>query len=91
MSKTATKKKDFAKLDIDDQVDLVNTALEPQVYPALQMDGGGMEIMDIQGTTVMIRYYGACGGCHIGETGTLQFITQTLQMDVDERITVDIV
>ena len=86
-----TKKKDFSKLDIDTQVDLINEALEPQVYPALQMDGGGMEIMDIEGTTVMIRYYGACGGCHIGKTGTLDFIEQTLQHEVDERIMVEIV
>lgn len=84
-------KKPFDKLDIDSQVDLINAALEPQVYPALQMDGGGMEIMDIEGTKVMIRYYGACSGCHIGNTGTLDFIEQTLQHEVDERIMVEIV
>ncbi len=84
-------KKDFSKLDIDDQVDLINEALEPEVYPALQMDGGGMEIMDIEKNTVMIRYYGACSGCHIGYTATLDFIEQTLQSQIDKKIKVEVV
>lgn len=84
-------KKDFAKLGIDEKVRLVDEALTPEVYPALQMDGGGLEIMDIEDYTVMVRYFGACGGCHIGKTGTLDFITWTLQTKVDEKITVEIV
>lgn len=82
---------DFLKLSIDDQVRLIDEALEPEVYPALEMDGGGMEIMDIEKTTIMIRYYGACGGCPIGETATLPFIERTLQAQVDPRINVVLV
>lgn len=79
---------DFSKLDLDDQVNLINEVLEPEVYPALQMDGGGLEIMDIQGYEVLIQYYGACGNCSIGETATLPFIEQTLQSQIDPRIKV---
>ncbi len=86
--KSTKKKSDFSKLDLDDQVRLVNEALEPEVYPALQMDGGGLEIMDIQGYDVHVQYYGACGNCSIGETATLPFIEQTLQTQVDPRIKV---
>jgi len=82
---------DFLKLSIDDQVNLIHQALEPEVYPALQMDGGGMEIMDIEDTNVLIRYHGACGNCAIGETGTLGFIEHTLRSQVDERLNVVIV
>lgn len=84
-------KKDFATLEIDDQVTLVDEALSEQVYPALEMDGGGMELMDIQGTDVFIRYHGVCGNCPISESGTLVFIEQTLQLKVDPRIKVKIV
>lgn len=84
-------KKDFLKLDIDEQVTLINKALADQVMMALEMDGGGMEIMDIEGTDVLIRYYGACGNCPISESGTLVFIQQTLQEKVDPRIQVKIV
>lgn len=82
---------DFLKLGIDKQVSLINDALSEQVFMALEMDGGGMEIMDIEGTDVLIRYYGACGGCPISESGTLVFIQQTLQQKVDPRIQVKIV
>ena len=89
--KTTAKKTDFLKLGIDDQVLLINDALSEQVLPALEMDGGGMEIMDIEGTDVLIRYFGACGNCPIGESGTLMFIQNTLQEKVDPRIQVKIV
>jgi Fe-S cluster biogenesis protein NfuA len=84
-------KTDFLSLNIDEQVNLVNEVLSEQVYMALEMDGGGMEIMDIEGTDILIRYYGACGGCPISESGTLVFIQNTLQEKVDSRIQVKIV
>ncbi len=82
---------DFLKLEVDEQVRLIDDALSEQVYMALEMDGGGMEIMDIEGTDILIRYHGACGGCPISESGTLVFIEQTLKEKVDERIQVKIV
>lgn len=88
---TTNKQVDFLKLEVDDQVKLIDEALSEQVYMALEMDGGGMEIMDIEGTDILIRYHGACGGCPIGESGTLVFIEQTLQMKIDSRIKVKIV
>ncbi len=85
------KKVDFIDMDVDDQVNLINEALEHQVYEALAMDGGGMDIMDIEGYDVMISYSGACGNCHISTSGTLYFIEQTLQEKVDPKIKVVVV
>ena len=82
---------DFLSLELDEQVSLIDEVLSEQVYMALEMDGGGMEIMDIEGTDILIRYHGACGGCPISESGTLVFIEQTLQMRIDPRIKVKIV
>ncbi len=82
------KKINFAKLDIDKQIKLINKALESDVIPMLQSHGGGLEIMDIKKTDVLIRYYGACQGCPLASTGTLEFIEHTLQSQIDERIRV---
>ena len=82
------KKTDFAKLDIDKQIKLINKALESDVLPMLQSHGGGLEIMDIKKTDVLIRYYGACQGCPLAATGTLDFIEHALQSQIDERIRV---
>jgi Fe-S cluster biogenesis protein NfuA len=82
------KVKPFNKLPLEEQVRQVEEALTMSVFPMLGSHGGGMEIMDIQGFEVSIRYLGACHGCALAGSGTLQFIEQTLQAQVDERIRV---
>jgi len=95
-SKSSTEKAtnseiDFLKLSIDEQVTLINNVLSEKVYEVLEMDGGSMEIMDIEETNILIRFYGACSGCPIAESGTLIFIQNTLQEKIDPRIEVKIV
>ena len=93
--KTIQKETDFLKLEVDEQVKRINEVLSEQVYEALEMDGGGMEIMDItvikDHMQVLISYYGTCGGCHLATGGTLDFITQTLREKLDPRIEVVVV
>ena len=91
--KKNTRKKpiDFLKLDIDAQITLIDEVLREDVYMALAMDGGGLEIMDIEDANVLIRYYGTCGNCPMAETSTLMFIQNTLQEKVDPRIQVKVV
>jgi len=91
MAASKDKQEDFLKMEVDEQVKLIHAALSEEVYEALQMDGGGMQIMDIEGPNVLINYYGACGGCPISESGTLVFIQRTLQEKVDPRIQVRVV
>jgi len=92
MKKSTTKKskapKRFSALKLDDQIRLIEQALYSSVSPMLAMHGGGMEIMDIKGNDVYIKYYGACAGCELAGTGTLQFIEETLRGQVDEDIRV---
>ena len=85
-----SKKTDFEKLSINKQVKLVNDALEEEVYTAMTMHNGGIEIMDIKGFEIHIKYQGACVGCPMAETGTLMFIEYTLQEKIDPRIQVKI-
>ena len=40
----------------------VETVLE-KVRPALQADGGDVELVDVEGNVVKVRLTGACGGC----------------------------
>jgi Fe-S cluster biogenesis protein NfuA len=82
---------DFFKQTIDEQVSAINEALKDEVYPVLHGDGGGLEIMDIKDDTILIRYYGACSGCPMATTGTLEFIENTIQNKVDTRLKVQIV
>ena len=40
----------------------VQTVLN-RIRPALQADGGDVELVDVQGGVVKVRLTGACGGC----------------------------
>ncbi|MBU0727223.1 NifU family protein [Patescibacteria group bacterium] len=84
------KKINFDKLSKNKKIKLVHKALEEEVYSALAMHEGGLEVEDIDGFTVYINYQGACVGCPMAETGTLMFVENTLQTKVDERIQVKI-
>lgn len=82
------KQKPFDQLEVDQQVELIHRALEDDVMPMLRSHGGGLEIMDINGFEVIVKYYGTCHGCPLSSTGTLDFIEYTLQAEVDENIRV---
>ncbi|MBN2087230.1 NifU family protein [Candidatus Peregrinibacteria bacterium] len=90
MPSKKAKKIDFEKLSLEEQIELVNKALEAEVYTAMAMHNGGLDIEDIDGLTVYISYQGACVGCPMAATGTLMFVENTLQEKIDPRIRVKI-
>ena len=57
----------------------IDEILDRTIRPGLQMDGGDVELLDIEGSILSIRYLGACGGCPSSLAGTLQAITQILR------------
>ena len=66
----------------------INNILDKKVRPALAGDGGGLEVLGLQGNTVKIRYQGACGTCPTSISGTLQAIEALLQRDINPSIQV---
>jgi len=64
----------------------VEKVLEEYIRPALRMDGGDVEIVDIKGTVVYCSLRGACRGC-AGASQTLKMMVErALKDQVDERI-----
>jgi Fe-S cluster biogenesis protein NfuA len=66
----------------------INEILDSRVRPALAGDGGGLEVLGIDGYTVTIRYQGACGSCPSSINGTLRAIEGLLRRDVNPAIEV---
>ena len=66
----------------------INQLLDQKVRPALAGDGGGLQVLGIDGFTVKIRYQGACGSCPSSITGTLMAIEGLLRRDVNPSIQV---
>ena len=66
----------------------INALLDDRVRPALAGDGGGLQVMGLEGKTLFIRYQGACGSCPSSTSGTLMAIQNMLQVDIDEELSV---
>jgi NFU1 iron-sulfur cluster scaffold homolog, mitochondrial len=66
----------------------INNLLDQKVRPALAGDGGGLQVLGLEGYTVKIRYQGACGSCPSSISGTLTAIEGLLKRDVNPAINV---
>jgi Fe-S cluster biogenesis protein NfuA len=56
--------------------------LAEEVAPALQMDGGDVELLDIDDGVARVRLHGACGGC----PSTLQAVIMGLDQELCRRV-----
>lgn len=67
---------------------MVTAAIEEKIAPALQNDGGDIELVDIDGSDVYVKLHGACGSCpHATET-LKSFVEETLRNEVSADINV---
>ena len=53
----------FAQLSPAKKVMAVEKALESDIRPALRRDGGDIELVDVQGSKVQVRFLGHCAHC----------------------------
>ncbi len=79
---------DFFKLTLEDQIVHLNRIFDEMVRPGLAGDGGGLELMGIEGTTVRIHYEGACGSCPSATSGTLMYIEGAIQKKAHPELSV---
>ena len=66
----------------------INQLLDERIRPGLAGDGGGLEVISFESNTLQISYHGACGSCPSSGTGTLRYIENLLQDEVDPEIRV---
>lgn len=83
----------FDDLSVVGQLKAVEGVIDSEIRPMLMMDGGDMEIIDIQKSNddhvdIYIRYLGACSGCASGAGGTLYAIENVLQENLSQKIRV---
>ncbi len=84
--------KSFDKMTVLQRLKEVEAVIDEKIRPMLVMDGGDMEIIDIQENVpyydIYISYLGNCGSCESSSTGTLYAIENVLKQKVDENIRV---
>jgi Fe-S cluster biogenesis protein NfuA len=74
--------------DADAKLQKIHELLDHRIRPGLAGDGGGLEVISFDGTTLQISYHGACGSCPSSTSGTLRYIEGLLQDEVDPNIQV---
>ena len=66
----------------------IDALLDERIRPYLASDGGWLEIIELAGSTLKIRYQGACGSCPSSLTGTLMAIEGMIREEIDPDIEV---
>ena len=66
----------------------IEELFEKSIRPALQGDGGDLELDLVKGNEVVISFQGACGSCPSSAGGTLAGIERALRSHIDKDIVV---
>ncbi|MEO7673052.1 MAG: NifU family protein [Pyrinomonadaceae bacterium] len=72
----------------DPKIAQINELLDERIRPYLASDGGWLEVVELEESTLKIRYEGACGSCPSSLTGTLMAIENMIKEEIDPDITV---
>ena len=67
---------------------LVGRIIDEEIRPSLNKDGGDIELVDIEGTEVLVSLRGTCVGCPSSEHTLKDFVERRLRETVEETITV---
>ncbi len=84
----AEKEVEGATIEETELLKQINDLLDQRVRPALAGDGGGLEVLGLDGSTLTIRYQGACGSCPSSIRGTLVAIENLLRREVNPNLDV---
>ncbi len=55
-----------------------------KIRPQLMMDGGNVELVEVNGGTVKVKLTGACGGCPMATITLKMGIEKTLKQEIPE-------
>jgi len=81
-------KEDFPNCSEKEKTLIVEAVLDQAIRPALTNDGGGVDLLGIEGNVIKINYRGACGTCPSSTTGTLSYIETFLKDTLHQDLTV---
>jgi NFU1 iron-sulfur cluster scaffold homolog, mitochondrial len=87
--KVTEAQKPSAPVSNDPDIAKINEILDRTIRPALQMDGGDLNVLGFDGQVVSVSYQGACGSCPSSTSGTLRAIEGILRDEFKPEITVE--
>ncbi len=79
------KKKKMTNIE---KIRLVQETIDREIRPLLQRDGGDLELIDVEGDTVIISFRGMCSGCRVAPFTLKDVVEAKLKEFVSPDITV---
>ncbi|OGH60651.1 MAG: hypothetical protein A3G34_11030 [Candidatus Lindowbacteria bacterium RIFCSPLOWO2_12_FULL_62_27] len=70
---------EFEKLPPDERLAVINRLLDEEIRSYLAGDGGGLQVLGLDGNLLRVHYEGACGSCPTSTAGTLRAIESLLR------------
>lgn len=77
------------KLTNVQKIKMIEETLDREIKPALQKDGGGIELIDVEGDTVYVKLIGTCMNCATADFTLKQFVETRLQEFVSPQLLVE--
>ena len=71
------------------RMQMVTRVIDEEIRPSLKKDRGDIELLDIEGTTVLVSLRGACAGCPSSQLTIKDLVQRRLRDAVDPEITVE--
>ncbi len=84
----------FRTKSYEEQMALVDDALDRYIKPILIKDGGNITVLEYKNEPnieLRLAYLGNCAGCSLGATSTYELIKSTLSQVIDENIRIYII
>ncbi|NUM34996.1 MAG: Fe-S cluster assembly protein NifU [Candidatus Brocadiae bacterium] len=66
----------------------IQQTIEEEIKPALMVDGGSLELIDVAGNTVKVKLHGACSSCPSSSFTIKTFVQRVLREKVEAQLDV---
>ena len=70
------------------KIHLIEDVIDREIRPALRQDGGDLELIDVDGNIVSVRFRGACAGCVVSQVTLKDVVEARLKDNVSQDIVV---
>ena len=72
-----------------EKIKLIEETLEREIKPALEKDGGSIELVDVDGTAVYVKLIGTCATCAASELTLKNYVEEKLREFVSPDLVVE--
>jgi len=82
---------DFNLMTVVEKIKIIEKILNEEINPKLKMDGGFMELVDVEGGIIKVRFLGTCTNCPTSQITFKEIVEKELKNKINGEIEVILV